>query len=152
MGRTKPIVSNGYIVGITDGEGCFYVNLSKVQAYKTGFRIQLHFHIKLQEKDKGVLLKICNSLKCGNVYFQKDNRKNHTHCYRYTVGSQKDIFEIIIPFFQQHQLQTFSKARSFKAFCKIAEIVRKGNHLNLKGIEKIKKIKSTMNQNTIGFA
>lgn len=152
MGRTKPTVSSDYIVGITDGEGCFYVNFSKVKAYKTGFRIQLHFHMKLQERDKDLLFKVCKTLKCGNVYFQRDNRENHTHCYRYTVGSQKDIFEKIIPFFQQHQLQTFSKRRSFDAFCRIAEIVKKGDHLNLKGIEKIKKIKSTMNQKTVGFA
>ena len=152
MGRTKPTVSSDYIVGITDGEGCFYVNFSKVEAYKTGFRIQLHFHMKLQERDKDLLFRVCKTLKCGNVYFQRDNRENHTHCYRYTVGSQKDIFEKIIPFFQQHQLQTFSKRKSFDAFCRIAEIVKIGGHLNLKGIEKIKKIKSTMNKNTVGFA
>ena len=26
-GRTKPVVTAEYIVGLTDGEGCFYINL-----------------------------------------------------------------------------------------------------------------------------
>lgn len=30
MGRTKPIVANEYIVGLTDGEGCFYVNIGNL--------------------------------------------------------------------------------------------------------------------------
>jgi len=37
MRRTKPVVTADYVVGITDGEGCFYVNLSKSDAYKTGW-------------------------------------------------------------------------------------------------------------------
>ncbi len=123
MGRTKPIVSEDYVVGITDGEGCFYVNLNKNSAYSSGVRVQLHFHIKLQEVDKDLLWKICRTLNYGNVYFQKEQRLNHTQCYRYTVSSQRDIFLKIIPFFQKHSLQTVSKNKSFMFFCKIAKIV-----------------------------
>ena len=152
MGRTKPIVSKDYIVGLTDGEGCFYVNVGKSSLYSTGFRIQLHFHIKMQEKDKPLLEKIGNTLQCGAVYFQKEKRVNHTQCYRYTVSSQKDIFEKIIPFFQKYPLQSVSKAKSFAVFCKIANIVASGDHLTERGIEKIQLLKPQMNQKTIGLA
>ena len=152
MGRTKPIVSEDYVVGLTDGEGCFYVNLSQMKAYRSGYRVQLHFHIKLQEMDRELLESIKNTLRCGNVYFQSDNRVNHTHCYRYTVGSQKDIFEKIIPFFQQHQLQTVSKQKSFTIFCAIADIIREGDHTKADGVGKIRKLKSEINQKTIGLA
>ncbi len=152
MGRTKPTVSKDYIVGITDGEGCFYVNLGKYPAYSSGVRVQLHFHIKLQETDKDLLWKICNTLNCGNVYFQKEQRKNHTQCYRYTVSSQRDIFLNIIPFFQRYSLQTVSKQRSFRIFCKIAEIVNAKEHLTHKGVEKIRVLKQKMNQRTVGLA
>ena len=152
MGRTKPIVSEDYVVGITDGEGCFYVNLSKMKTYSTGWRVQLHFHIKLQEMDKELLESIKNTFGCGNVYFQNEKRKNHTQCYRYTVGSLRDIFEKIIPFFQQHQLQTVSKRKSFEIFCNIADIIHRDGHLDKKGIEKIRILKSQMNQRVIGLA
>ena len=77
MGRTKPIVSNDYVVGLTDGEGCFYVNIWKSDSYRAGYAIQLHFHIKMQEKDKSLLDKVKNTLKCGGVYFQnRDSRQS----------------------------------------------------------------------------
>ncbi len=151
-GRTKPVVSAEYVVGITDGEGCFYVNVSKMPTYKTGYRIQLHFHIKLQEADRALLEKIQNTLGCGGVYFQKETRSNHASCYRYTVGSQKDIFETIIPFFQQHELQTSTKRNSFELFCRIAELIRSGKHLDADGVRQIMKLKSEMNKRTAGLA
>lgn len=152
MGRTKPTVSADYVVGLTDGEGCFYVNLGKNNSYKSGVRVQLHFHIKLQEKDRDLLEKIKNTLDCGNVYFQKEKRQNHTQCYRYTVASQKDIFDYIIPFFQKNPLQTASKSKSFKIFCKIASLVGAQRHLSESGIKKITKLKLEMNKKTDGLA
>ena len=152
MGRTKPTVSADYIVGLTDGEGCFYVNTWESSAYKSGWGVQLHFHIKLQQADENLLWKVCNTFGCGNVYFQNEKRKNHTPCYRYTVSSQKDILEIIIPFFKQNNLQTFSKQKSFNAFCKIANLVKDKQHLTINGVKKIKVLKSGMNQKTVGLA
>lgn len=152
MGRAKPIVSNEYVVGLTDGEGCFHVNLAAFPTYTSGFRIQMHFHIKMQEKDRQLLEKIRNTLQCGTVYFQKEKRVNHCQCYRYTVHSQSDIFDKIIPFFLKYPLQAPSKLKSFKLFCKIANLVKKGEHLNKKGIRKIQLLKLQMNKKTIGLA
>lgn len=152
MGRTKPIVPADYVVGITDGEGCFYVNLGKSSAYKTGWRVQMHFHLKLQEKDQELLWKVCNTLNCGNVYFQKEQRKNHTHCYRYSVSAWRDIESILIPFFKKHQLQTASKRENFAIFCQIADLVSQEMHLTREGIEKIRTLKNSMNKRTIGLA
>jgi hypothetical protein len=151
MGRTKSIynkISSDYIVGLTGGEGCFYVQLTKSKAYKAGYLVQLHFHIKLQERDVKILKEIQNTLKCGNVYFQKEQRKNHTQCYRYTVSSKQDILNILIPFFKENSLKTVSKQNNFKLFCQIANLVKKEMHLTEKGIEKIKSLKSKMNLKT----
>ncbi len=152
MGRTKPIVSAEYVVGLTDGEGCFYVNLNKRAAYNSGSRVQLHFHLKLQAADRGLLWKVCNTLNCGNVYFQKEQRRNHTQCYRYTVSAQRDIFSTIIPFFKKHNLQTVSKRKNFNLFCRIAEMVYAKKHLTPEGIDKIRALKQRMNQRTVGLA
>ncbi len=145
MERTKPIVSYDYIVGLTDGEGCFYVNVQKSPNYRVGYRIQMNFHIKMREEDKILLEKVKSTLNCGGVYFQREQRKNHTQCYRYSVGANRDIFSKIIPFFLEHPLHSYSKQRSFKNFCKIANLVKQGKHFFPKGIAEIKKLKSTMN-------
>lgn len=150
MGRTKPLsVSADYVVGLTDGEGCFYVNLRKCSRYKSGSVVQLHFHLKMQEVDKGVLFQIKDILGCGNVYFQHENRPNHAQCYRYTVASHQDILNKIIPFFRQNPLRTFSKRKNFLLFCQIAQLVKDKKHLTKRGLSKIGKLKKLMNQRTV---
>ena len=152
MGRTKPIVSNEYIVGLTDGEGCFYVNIWNSDSYRAGCGIQLHFYIKMQERDRPLLEKVKNTFGCGEVYFQNEKRINHAQCYRYTVSSQADILGIIIPFFKKYPLQSVSKRKSFEVFCKIAKLFEQKAHLTKAGLAKIKKLKSQMNHRTIGLA
>ena|SRR3990167_7747973 len=152
MGRTKPILANEYVVGLTDGEGCFHVNMADFPAYRSGVRVQMHFHVKMQEKDRQLLERLRNTLDCGKVYFQKEVRANHCQCYRYTAFSQRDILGKIIPFFRKYPLQSASKRKSFEAFRKIASLMKKNAHLTKGGIKKIRQLKSQMNQKTIGLA
>jgi hypothetical protein len=152
MRRTKPIVSKDYVVGLTDGEGCFYVNIWKSSSYQVGAGVQMHFHIKMQEKDKALLYKIRNTLKCGNVYFQKENRANHTQCYRYTISAQRDILNKLIPFFQHNTLQSISKHKNFAIFCKIGELLQNKAHLTKEGLKRIRILKQKMNKKTVGLA
>ena len=112
----------------------------------------MHFHLKMQERDKVLLEKVRNTLNCGAVYFQKEQRPNHTQCYRYTVSSHVEIFDKIVPFFQQYPLQSSSKRKSFRIFCQIANLLQKQRHLTGRGIERIRLLKSQMNQKTVGLA
>ena len=106
----------------------------------------------MQERDRELLEKVRNTIGCGGVYFQKEQRANHCQCYRYTVSSEKDIQEIVIPFFKQHSLQSASKSASFNIFCQIAELVKEQKHLAPEGIEEIRLLKAQMNQKTAGLA
>jgi hypothetical protein len=106
----------------------------------------------MQERDRELLEKVKNTMGCGAVYFQKELRANHCQCYRYTVSAERDIQEIVIPFFTTYPLQSASKSASFKIFCKIATLVKKGKHLTPEGLEKILELKSRMNQKTVGLA
>ena len=152
MGRTKPIVSGDYIAGLTDGEGCFFVNIWPSQAYRAGWQVQTHFHIKMQERDRQILERVRDTLQCGAVYFQKEVRKNHCQCYRYTISARKDIVEKLIPFFQHYPLQTVTKRKNFIIFCKIIALLERDVHKTAKGIVRIQKLKKQMNQKTIGLA
>ena len=53
-GRTKP-VSPDYVVGLTDGEGCFYVLVKAPYNQNGGAIVQLSFLIKVKEEDKIIL-------------------------------------------------------------------------------------------------
>lgn len=141
------MLSNDYIVGLVDGEGSFtaYVRpLTQSTEKIRRVRIEPRFYIKLIEKDKSVLDGLKEYFKCGNVYFQKDNRKNHQHCYRYEVSNRKDLEEIIVPFFRKNQLRFPSKRHDFEIFCQIMAAIKRGEHLTDTGLAKLYELKQLM--------
>lgn len=143
------MINADYIVGLTDGEGCFYVDVrppdKKYRRVKTG--IETHFYIKLREDDYSLLKEVQNYFKCGGVYFQREKRVNHSACYRFEISSQDDIHDVLIPFFDKHQLQS-KKKKNYLIFRKIAKMVRDGQHREEKGLEQILRLKSQMNSGT----
>ena len=136
-----------YIVGLVDGEGSFTVYVRDPKLPKNNQRrviVEPKFYIKLVEKDKGVLERLQKYFGCGSVYFQKDTRANHQNCYRYEVYNRKDLFSVIIPFFQEHKLQFPSKRKDFEFFCEIMKMIKKEEHFSEKGLNKLFKIKQLM--------
>jgi hypothetical protein len=143
------MLSKDYIVGLTDGEGSFSVYLhppkGKRSKYTKHYRIEWHYYIKLREDELPLLKKVKKFFGCGNVYFQNENRINHSHCYRFEVSSYRNISQVIIPFFRKNRPQGISRKRDFELFCRIEEIVsRKRGHLSEKQVARIKKLKSQM--------
>ena len=136
-----------YIVGLVDGEGSFTVYIrdpKKKPLTQRRVVVEPKFYIKLIERDKDILDQLQQYFGCGSVYFQKDTRPNHQHCYRYEVYNRDDLFSVIIPFFTKHKLRFVSKRNDFKIFCKIMEHILKKNHLNKKGLEKLFQLKQHM--------
>ncbi|MEK7505643.1 MAG: LAGLIDADG family homing endonuclease [Patescibacteria group bacterium] len=136
-----------YIVGLTDGEGSFtiYVRDPKLPRRKTRrVSVEPKFYIKLIEKDKVILEKVQKFFGCGSIYFQKDTRPNHQHCYRYEAFNRDDLTKKIIPFFKKHQLQFPSKRNDFRLFCEMMDMIIKEEHLTESGLEKLFKLKQLM--------
>jgi len=55
------------------------------------------------------------------------------------------ITENVIPFFRKFGFLSAKKKRDFAKFCQLADIIGKKEHLSKTGIEKILKIRQTMN-------
>lgn len=144
VGREKPKgLSADYIVGLTDAEGCFYVNI-RVPNSTHKYRVEMHFYIKLREDDLSLLKKVQNFFKCGGVYLQREYRVNQRNCYRFGVTAQKDLHEKIIPFFDEHQLQS-RKIKNYLLFREIAMIVKKKDHMKSNGLKRAQQLKMQMN-------
>ncbi len=136
-----------YIVGLVDGEGSFTAYVRKPKGSKGSnrrARIEPRFYIKLIEKDKRVLGALQGYFGCGSVYFQKDRRKNHQHCYRFEVFNRKELREVIVPFFRRHALQFPSKRKDFKIFCALMEGLQAGTHLTETGLGQLFLLKQKM--------
>ncbi len=112
------MISADYIVGLTDGEGCFYVNVRDRDS-RWNPKVETYFYIKLREDNKDLLDEVKEYFGCGAVYFQKENRPNHSNCYRFEINSHKDIFSVLVPFFTEHPLHG-TKQKDFEIFKEIA--------------------------------
>ncbi len=106
-----------YIVGLTDGEGCFLVQI------RTDCRIVLRYFITQRFDNVELLNKVYGFFKIGYVYrkFQGNDKKKMTFVYE--VTKQNDIQNVIIPFFRKYPLEGI-KNESFRRFARIAEIVK----------------------------
>ena len=141
------MLTKDYIVGLVDGEGSFtvYVRNPKIQSIvKRRVKVEPRFYIKLIETDKHILYELKSYFKCGNVYFQKDSRPNHQHCYRYEVANRGDLAKKIIPFFKKHHLKLSSKQKDFILFCKIMKMIEEKKHLTPAGLKRMYQVKQQM--------
>ena len=142
--RDRPkILLPEYLVGLTDGEGCFYVNIRPPRSKKGSPQVELHFYIKLRGDHLDLLKKVQKSFGCGAVYRQAEKRVNHSECYRFEINSRKDISSVLIPFFLEHPLQG-PKLKDFRIFKRISELVLL-NKNDEKVLKDIKRLKEKMN-------
>ena len=138
---------DNWIVGFTDGEGCFSVSIIKNSTTKSGWQIFPEFVITQGEKSLSALEMIQKHLGCGKIYVnrRKDNHKENLH--RYCVRSIKELSEIIVPFFTKNRLRT-AKVDDFKKFVKIIDKLKNQKHLVKNGMRVIARIIEQMNRKT----
>jgi len=140
-------ITPDYVVGLVDGEGsftCYVKNPDSQKQVKRRTKVEPRFFLKLIEKDKDILYELKKFFGCGNVYFQKDTRANHQHCYRYEASNRQDLEKIIIPFFKRNSLKLRSKNGDFEIFCRIMEMVMRNEHFTDSGLRKIYALKQKM--------
>jgi|SRR3989344_4270536 len=131
------MLSADYIIGLVDGEGSFSVRIpNKTRRSK----VELTFSLKLRHQDKEILYRLQKFFDCGNIYIQRDKRKNHSLCYRFEVHNKKDIIEKIIPFFEENSPKIQSRKRDFELFKQIAKF----SQSTFIDLEKIKILKDQM--------
>jgi hypothetical protein len=131
-----------WIVGFVDGEGCFHIAINKNPEMKLGVQVQPEFTVVQHESDIQILHALKSYWKCGVV------RVNHGDRMCYRVRGQKNLKEIIVPFFEKHKLKT-KKRIAFERFRDALLLIEKGEHLTSQGIEKIAKLKEGINRSSL---
>lgn len=91
---SQDIISD-WVTGFTDGEGCFFVKVSKSKTHKLG----LNFVVVQNIKNIAIMEKIKSKLGCGSITINE-----RSAIARYTVAKLSDIQNIIIPFFDKYSL------------------------------------------------
>lgn len=135
----------GWIVGFTDGEGCFSVSLIRNKTTSTGWQVFPEFVITQGEKSRSALELLQKHFKCGQLILNKRYDNHREHLIKYCVRSRRDLKEKIIPFFKKAQLLT-AKRNDFEIFCKIIVLMEERKHLHLSGLKTIAKLIEQMNR------
>ena len=134
-----------WITGFTDGEGCFSVSFIKNKTAKIGWQIFPEFVITQGEKSLPALEIFKKYFKCGNIYVNKRYDNHNENLYRYCIRSISELDKKVIPFFEQHQLQTY-KRNDFVIFAKIVRMMSEQKHFSHSGAVKIAKLVEKMNR------
>lgn len=129
-----------WVTGFCDGESCFSIQISKSEAYKTGWKVALIFSIGLHSKELNLINKIQSFFNgAGKVYYQKNSK-----VVVFRIKSTKDLAQLVLPHFDKYPLLTQKKA-DYLLFKQAVELVLRGEHLTTEGILKIISIKASLN-------
>jgi len=126
-----------YLAGFADGEGSFNISFRQRNDYKLGWKISLCFNVS--QKDKVILALFKRYLGCGRL------RRRDDGIWYYEVNNFNAIWEKVIPFFKKYRFLSAKKKRDFSIFCRVAKMIKKGEHLTEEGIRKIVELREQMN-------
>jgi hypothetical protein len=121
-------------VGFVDGEGCFYLKITKKKQVSLSFSITQHY------RDKDLFNIIKNYLSCG-VMEEVSTRPNTINL---VVSRVEDNLNKIIPIFKENSLIT-KKYLDFHYFSKVCYLMNNKEHLTEKGFNEILLIKELKN-------
>lgn len=147
IGTEKPKVdipmriNKNWIGGFFTGEGCFSVSIYKSKFHKTGYGILLQIIFTQHLRDEILFDNIQATLGYANIikYLSKN-------IIILKISKFEDIYKMMIPLFKQYGIKG-TKTLDFKDFSDVADLIQNKDHLTLKGLEEIQKIKSKMNRN-----
>ena len=106
------------------------ISKTKRKTSKLGYQYSLEFRLAQHNRDVKLLENISSYFNCGKVYPHVRNVS------LYRVLKFKDIFNIIIPFFQKTSFYGV-KSLNFKDFCSAASLIEKKRTSDNKGVPKI---------------
>lgn len=127
-----------WIAGFVDGEGCFHVSINRNKKMTLGWQVLPEFRVVQHEKNQNVLYKLKDYFGFGNVVINHGDRKE------FRVRKTSDLRDIV-KFFDKNKLRT-NKSYDLSYFSKILDLMKKGEHLNIKGLLKIGRLSSKMNR------
>ena len=128
-----------WITGFVDGEGCFHVGIARHEGMSVGVQVLPEFTVVQHERDAQLLHAIKAYFGCGVV------RKNHGDRMAYRVRERKQLNERIVPFFEEHPLQS-KKRVDFEKFRDVLRLMEQEVHLSEAGVERIRRIAAQMNR------
>ena len=134
-----------WVVGITDGEGCFSVCVVRHPACGLGWQVQHEYSVTQSAGSLDALRLIRSFFGCWRVIVNP-RRDNHREALaRYSVKSRRDLLEAVIPFFDEHPLIT-AKQQDYEVFREALSPIALRRHLEPDGMAQVAALTERMNR------
>ena len=127
-----------WVVGFTEGEGCFRVSINKQPKMSTGWQVLPEFRIVQHRRNKVTLKKLQKFFGAGDVVV------NHGTRLELRIRKLSDLKKVVA-FFEMHTLHT-TKISDFRIFAQIITMMEAREHLTDEGLGKIAKLIWKMNR------
>lgn len=135
-------LDTSWIVGFTDGEGCFHISLNKLSKMSLGWQVLPELRIVQHEKDQIVLEKLKDYFGFGSVVINRTDF--HGTRKEFRVRGLENLNKIV-NFFKINKLQT-SKRKDFEIFSEVIDLMNRKEHLSKNGLDKIANLVKLMNR------
>lgn len=104
-----------FLAGFVVGEGCFT---------QTGERkVVFRFAVALGATDRGMCELFAASLGVGHVYFSPRRKPHYDDEVTFTVQSQKELVEVIVPFMDEHLPESYKRVQYLEWRAKLFDYV-----------------------------
>ncbi len=132
-----------WIAGFVDGEGCFSISIHRNPYVKLtrGWQVQACFQVTQHQTNRHALDALRAHFGCGRVVAKGPRSSVLT----FTVWTLRERDEIIVPFFETHELMV--KRGDFMRFASIVRSMRRKEHLSPAGFERVVRLAYAMNAN-----
>ena len=102
----------GWIAGFVDGEGSFSVPIFRNHQTTLHWQAQPQFVVAQSASSRDALEELVSIFGCGKVYVNQRHDDHREQLALYSVKRFADLRDIIVPFFQEHQLRTSKRENS----------------------------------------
>jgi hypothetical protein len=149
--QQERLVRIGWVVGFVDGEGCFSIGFVRQaggasrKGYGLGYQVFHEFVVVQGARSRAALNRLRDHFGAGQVAINRRFDDHREDMYRFVVRKRADLLERVIPFFEQHPLQT-SKQNDFECFARCVRLMARGRHLDRIGMIEIAEISEQMNR------
>ena len=128
-----------YLLGFTDGEGCFHISIKRQKSAKMRWVLDPIFHVTQHKDNVDILYHFQGLLGCGRVkkkYGQPDTML-------FSVESRRELIDKVIPFFKRYKL--IVKRKNFEIFSEVVESLEQHGHGDIKEFRRLLKKVFAMN-------
>ncbi len=135
-------LSDDYLIGFVEGEGCFYVGIVPIKNHPNRWQIIHFFKVSQNPKGKVVLDYLKKRLGCG--YIKVNSSKNNDKNLAFVVRNINDLYNKIVPFFKD---KLVVKRKEFKVFSKVVKSLIAKKHLTKQGFKELVDLIYALNPN-----